>query len=262
MPGLSAVKGLSSVDGARPASPSARGTKLAEIAAAATLAKEFPSLAESAGDIGQPANPQHGHTLGGNLCQARHRCLVYFRDGASTACSRAATSASRLDRREPLPRRLHSRATSASSFTLRRCPRRFLIAAGPSAESLGPTGKRTLPLAKFFNAPRHAGHRARRSLLAPRRGGAVRPGGAAQAARTPVTGPAQASRPSWPLVQAAVRVQARRRSGRPTSRVVARPHRARRRTSPNRRPRRSRKEITEASRRRQANGRGGRRRSR
>src|SRR5258707_10644506 len=51
---LSAVKGLSAVDEAPAAITLGAGAKLAELAAHATLRKEFPSLAEAAGDIGGP----------------------------------------------------------------------------------------------------------------------------------------------------------------------------------------------------------------
>src|SRR5262249_55727159 len=51
---LSAVKGLSAIDEAADGLTLGAAAKLAELAAHATLKKEFPSLTVAAGDIGGP----------------------------------------------------------------------------------------------------------------------------------------------------------------------------------------------------------------
>ena len=115
-----------------------------------TCAGFTPALTSAAGDIAGPQVRNMG-TLGGNLCQ-RNRCW-YFRDehspcllrgGNRCSCpSRARTSIDAIFTQ-------NHRCVIASPSTLAT----GLIALGASAEILGPQNRRrTVELAKFFNAP-------------------------------------------------------------------------------------------------------------
>jgi xanthine dehydrogenase YagS FAD-binding subunit len=124
------------------------GTKLAAIAEHAGLRKEFPALTMPAGDIGGPQIRNMG-TLGGNLCQ-RNRCW-YFRDEHVHCLLKGGEKCFALDGEN----RYHAVFTQGHKCVIVN-PSTLapgLIALEATAEVLGPKGKRTLSLAKFFQAP-------------------------------------------------------------------------------------------------------------
>ncbi len=151
---LSSVKALSGIKEAGDAVTIGAGAKLAEIADHATLRKEFPALAEAAGDIGGPQIRNMG-TLGGNLCQ-RNRCW-YFRDEHVNCLLKGGDKCYALDGEN----RYHAVFTRGHPCVIVN-PSTLapgLIALDATAEVLGPKGKRTVSLAKFFNAPASAADR-------------------------------------------------------------------------------------------------------
>jgi xanthine dehydrogenase YagS FAD-binding subunit len=157
---LSSVKVLSTVEVAPGTVTLGAGAKLAELAAHTTLRKEFPALAEAAGDIGGPQIRNMG-TLGGNLCQ-RNRCW-YFRDEHVNCLLKGGDKCYALDG----DNRYHAVFTRGHQCVIVN-PSTLapgLIALGATAEVLGPKGKRTLELARFFNAPKSAAER--EHVLAP-----------------------------------------------------------------------------------------------
>jgi xanthine dehydrogenase YagS FAD-binding subunit len=176
------------------------GTTLAEIAAASDLKKSCPALTTAAGNIGGPQIRNMG-TLGGNLCQ-RNRCW-YFRDEHVQCLLKGGDKCFALDGEN----RYHAifskghKCVIVSPSTL--APP--LIALGAKAEVLGPKGKRTLELAKFFNAPSSATER--EHVLAPNE----------MVLSVTIDAPRQPHNASyevlhkqsydWPLVQAAVAFQ-------------------------------------------------------
>jgi xanthine dehydrogenase YagS FAD-binding subunit len=125
------------------------GTTLADIAGHAELGKVAPSLTVAAANIGGPQIRNMG-TLGGNLCQ-RNRCW-YFRDEHTVCLLKGGEKCYALDG----DNRYHAVFTQGqpcvivSPSTLAPA----LIALGATAEVLGPKGKRTVELARFFRAPR------------------------------------------------------------------------------------------------------------
>jgi xanthine dehydrogenase YagS FAD-binding subunit len=124
------------------------GTKLAEIAESKQIQEAFPALATAAGMIGGPQIRNMG-TLGGNLCQ-RNRCW-YFRDEHVLCLLKGGKKCYATDGEN----RYHAvftaghRCVIVNPSTL--AP--VLIALGAKAEVLGPKGKRTVELDKFFFAP-------------------------------------------------------------------------------------------------------------
>jgi xanthine dehydrogenase YagS FAD-binding subunit len=145
---LAAVKGLSAVEETPAGLVLGAAVKLADLAAHATLKKEFRSVSEAAGDIGGPQIRNMG-TLGGNLCQ-RNRCW-YFRDEHVNCLLKGGDKCFALDGEN----RYHAVFTKGHQCVIVH-PSTLapaLIALGASAEVLGPKGKRTIPLAQFFNAP-------------------------------------------------------------------------------------------------------------
>jgi xanthine dehydrogenase YagS FAD-binding subunit len=157
---LSSVRGLSSIDETPAALALGAGLKLAEMAAHATLRKECPALTVAAGDIGGPQIRNMG-TLGGNLCQ-RNRCW-YFRDEHVNCLLKGGDKCFALDGEN----RYHAVFTKGHQCVIVH-PSTLapaLIALGATAEVLGPNGKRTVALDKFFNAP--TGPTEREHLLAP-----------------------------------------------------------------------------------------------
>ncbi len=124
------------------------GVTLAEIAANAELARAAPALTTAAAEIGGPQIRNMG-TLGGNLCQ-RNRCW-YFRDEHTKCLLKGGDKCFALDGEN----RYHAvfthghKCVIVSPSTLAPA----LIALGATAEVLGPKGKRTVELAKFFRAP-------------------------------------------------------------------------------------------------------------
>jgi xanthine dehydrogenase YagS FAD-binding subunit len=193
---LAAVKGLSAVAEAPGSVTLGSGAKLAELAAHATLIKEFPSLTVAAGDIGGPQIRNMG-TLGGNLCQ-RNRCW-YFRDEHVNCLLKGGDKCFALDGEN----RYHAVFTRGHQCVIVH-PSTLapaLIALGASVEALGPKGKRTLPLAQFFHAPKSADER--EHVLAPNE--------VLLSVTVPREGKKNASYEvrhkqsyDWPLVQAAV----------------------------------------------------------
>jgi xanthine dehydrogenase YagS FAD-binding subunit len=133
---------------------------LASIAENADVKKLFPSLATAAGDICGPQIRNMG-TLGGNLCQ-RNRCW-YFRDEHVHCLLKGGDKCFALDGEN----RYHAvfaqghKCVIVNPSTLAPA----LIALGATAEVLGPKGKRTIELAKFFQAPKSATER--EHVLAP-----------------------------------------------------------------------------------------------
>jgi xanthine dehydrogenase YagS FAD-binding subunit len=151
---LASVKGLSAIDETGTAVSLGAGAKLAELAANATLRKEFPCLAEAAGDIGGPQIRNMG-TLGGNLCQ-RNRCW-YFRDEHVNCLLKGGDKCYALDGEN----RYHAVFTKGHPCVIVN-PSTLapgLIALGASATVLGPNGKRTVALDKFFTSPNTAAER-------------------------------------------------------------------------------------------------------
>jgi xanthine dehydrogenase YagS FAD-binding subunit len=136
------------------------GVTLADIAGDPALAQAAPALTAAAGHIGGPQIRNMG-TLGGNLCQ-RNRCW-YFRDEAVKCLLKGGDKCFALDGEN----RYHAifpqghPCVIVSPSTL--APP--LIALGAKAEVLGPKGKRTIELAKFFRAP--TGPDEREHFLAP-----------------------------------------------------------------------------------------------
>jgi len=130
------------------------GTKLAAIADDANLKRFFPALTETAGIIGGPQIRNMG-TLGGNLCQ-RNRCW-YFRDEHTNCLLKGGEKCFALDGEN----RYHAIFTQGHKCVIVH-PSTLapaLIALGATAEVLGPKGKRTVELAKFFRAPSSASER-------------------------------------------------------------------------------------------------------
>jgi xanthine dehydrogenase YagS FAD-binding subunit len=172
------------------------GTKLAEIAGHAELRKLFPSLTTPAGDIGGPQIRNMG-TLGGNLAQ-RNRCW-YFRDEQVNCLLKGGEKCFALDGEN----QYHAIFTQGHKCVIVN-PSTLapaLIALGATAEVLGPKGKRTLPLAKFFHAPSSAAEREH----------VLEPNEIVLAVHVPKSGLRSASYEvrhkqsyDWPLVQAAV----------------------------------------------------------
>jgi xanthine dehydrogenase YagS FAD-binding subunit len=136
------------------------GMKLAEIAASKDVRDHFPALATAAGDVGGPQIQNMG-TLGGNLCQ-RNRCW-YFRDEHVPCLLKGGDKCYALDGEN----RYHAVFAKGHPCVIVHpstlAP--VLISLGASAEVLGPKGKRTVGLAKFFQAPSKGGDR--EHILAP-----------------------------------------------------------------------------------------------
>ncbi len=136
------------------------GTRLADIAENKDVRQLLPGLATAAGEIGGPQIRNMG-TLGGNLCQ-RNRCW-YFRDEAVHCLLKGGEKCFALDGEN----RYHAIFTQGHKCVIVNpstlAP--VLIAVGATAEVLGPKGKRTLELAKFFHAPTSAAER--EHVLAP-----------------------------------------------------------------------------------------------
>jgi xanthine dehydrogenase YagS FAD-binding subunit len=130
------------------------GTKLADMADHADLKKQFPALTAAAGQIGGPQIRNMG-TLGGNLCQ-RNRCW-YFRDEHTNCLLKGGSKCFALDGEN----RYHAIFTQGHTCVIVN-PSTLapaLIALGATAEVLGPKGKRSIPLAKFFAAPKFTDER-------------------------------------------------------------------------------------------------------
>jgi xanthine dehydrogenase YagS FAD-binding subunit len=175
------------------------GAKIADIAADAGVRQRFGALAQAAAELGTPQIRNVG-TLGGSLCQ-RNRCW-YFRDEHVSCLLKGGQRCYAVDGEN----RYHAiftqghRCVIVNPSTLAPA----LIALGASAEVLGPGGRRTVELAKFFRAPTNASER--EHTLAPNE--------VVVSVTVPIRGAASASYEvkhkqsyDWPLVQAAVAFQ-------------------------------------------------------
>jgi xanthine dehydrogenase YagS FAD-binding subunit len=130
------------------------GVTLAEIAEHKELQNYFPALTTAAGEIGGPQIRNMG-TLGGNLCQ-RNRCW-YFRDEGVPCLLKGGRKCYATDGEN----QYHAVFTQGHKCVIVNpstlAP--VLIALDGTAEVIGPQGKRTIPLSKFFRAPEDASHR-------------------------------------------------------------------------------------------------------
>jgi xanthine dehydrogenase YagS FAD-binding subunit len=130
------------------------GVKLADLAEHKELNKLFPGLTDAASQIGGPQIRNMG-TLGGNLCQ-RNRCW-YFRDEHVVCLLKGGKKCYATDGEN----RYHAVFTQSHPCVIVNpstlAP--VLIALGASAEVLGPDGKRTVELGKFYRAPKTDGDR-------------------------------------------------------------------------------------------------------
>jgi xanthine dehydrogenase YagS FAD-binding subunit len=175
------------------------GTKLADIAAHAGVRQRCAALAQAASEIGGPQIRNMG-TLGGSLCQ-RNRCW-YFRDEHVRCLLKGGDRCFALDGEN----RYHAvftqghRCVIVNPSTL--AP--VLIALGASAEVVAPGGRRTVEVARMYQAPTNATQR--EHTLAPNE--------VLVSVTVPVRGLASASYEvrhkqsyDWPLVQAAVALQ-------------------------------------------------------
>ncbi len=126
------------------------GVKLAAIAEHAELKKIAPGLTSTAAIIGGP-QIRHMGTLGGNLCQ-RNRCW-YFRDEHVNCLLKGGDKCYALP--ADAENRYHAIFTQGHKCVMVNpstlAP--VLIALGAKADVQGPKGKRTIELAKFFQAP-------------------------------------------------------------------------------------------------------------
>jgi xanthine dehydrogenase YagS FAD-binding subunit len=135
-------------------------TKLMDIAEDLALRKHYPSLSTAAGQIGGPQIRNMG-TLGGNLCQ-RNRCW-YFRDEHVLCLLKGGKKCFATDGEN----RYHAVFTEGHPCVIVN-PSTLapaLIALGATAEVLGGKSKRTVELAKFFQAPKN--DKEREHTLAP-----------------------------------------------------------------------------------------------
>jgi xanthine dehydrogenase YagS FAD-binding subunit len=136
------------------------GVKLAEMAAHPGLRGYCTALAQAADDIAGPQIRNMG-TLGGSLCQ-RNRCW-YFRDEHTNCLLKGGDKCVAIEgenRYHAIFTREH-KCVIVNPSTIGPA----LIALGGTAEVQGPSGKRTIELAKFFKAPSSAGER--EHVLAP-----------------------------------------------------------------------------------------------
>jgi xanthine dehydrogenase YagS FAD-binding subunit len=128
--------------------------KLADVAEHGFIREAMPALATAAGMVGGPQIRNMG-TLGGNLCQ-RNRCW-YFRDEHVRCLLKGGDRCFALDGEN----RYHAVFTKGHPCVIVHpstlAP--VLVALGARAEVLGPKGRRTVPVAEFFQAPKEAGQR-------------------------------------------------------------------------------------------------------
>jgi xanthine dehydrogenase YagS FAD-binding subunit len=184
------------------------GAKLSAIAEHPRLKELFGALTTAAGEIGGPQIRNMG-TLGGNLCQ-RNRCW-YFRDEHTPCLLKGGQRCFALDgenKYHALFAQGH-RCVIVNPSTL--AP--VLIALGASANILGPKGKRSTDLRKFFKAPSSAADREH----------VLEPNEMVLDVTIPVRTLASASYEvrhkqayDWPLVQAAVAFAGGRNGGKAT----------------------------------------------
>jgi xanthine dehydrogenase YagS FAD-binding subunit len=157
---VNGIKELSGITVARSEVTIGAAVKLAEIAAHKELRGYFPALTTAAGDVGGPQIRNMG-TLGGNLCQ-RNRCW-FFRDEPTVCLLKGGKKCFATDG----DNRYHAIFTSGHKCVIVH-PSTLapaLIALGATATVLGPSGRRTIELARFFRAPSGPGER--EHVLAP-----------------------------------------------------------------------------------------------
>lgn len=147
---LTGVAGLGAIDLTGAQVTIGAGVKLAAIAEHAGLKKIAPGLTSTAAIIGGP-QIRHMGTLGGNLCQ-RNRCW-YFRDEHVNCLLKGGDKCYALP--ADAENRYHAIFTQGHKCVMVNpstlAP--VLIALGAKAEVQGSKGKRTIELAKFFQAP-------------------------------------------------------------------------------------------------------------
>ncbi|MCS7168131.1 MAG: xanthine dehydrogenase family protein subunit M [Gemmatales bacterium] len=134
--------------GTKPTVSIGAAVKIADIAEHAELKHLFPALTDAAAQVGGPQIRNMG-TLGGNLCQ-RNRCW-YFRDEHVLCLLKGGRRCFAADGEN----RYHAIFTKGHPCVIVH-PSTLapaLIALGASVEVLGPNGKRTIELSKFFQAP-------------------------------------------------------------------------------------------------------------
>ena len=193
---LNAIAGLQTITVADRSVTIGAGATLAAIASHQQLQRLFPALTSAANDIGGPQIRNMG-TLGGNLCQ-RNRCW-YFRDEHSPCLLRGGQRCSAIEGEN----KYHAIFTQGHPCVIVH-PSTLapaLIALGATAEILGPRGRNTLELAKFFRNPTQQNNR--ETNLAPNE--------MVLSVSIPLPGLANADYEvlhkqayDWPLVQAAV----------------------------------------------------------
>jgi xanthine dehydrogenase YagS FAD-binding subunit len=197
---LSGIKGFAGIETDNQNPPRwikiGAGTKVADIAAHEGLRTRFAGLVQAAGEVGGPQIRNMG-TIGGSLCQ-RNRCW-YFRDEYVNCLLKGGNRCFALDGEN----RYHAVFTQGHRCVIVHpstiAP--VLIALSATAEVVGPGGRRTVELARFYQAPTDATQR--EHTLAPNE--------VLVSVTIPVRGLASASYEvrhkqsyDWPLVHAAV----------------------------------------------------------
>src|SRR5205823_7397126 len=137
------------IDAGRGAITIGGGVKLADIAAHPAIRERCAALATAASIIGGPQIRNMG-TLGGNLCQ-RNRCW-YFRDEHVNCLLKGGRKCFATDGEN----QYHAIFTQGHPCVIVH-PSTLappLIALGATADVQGPNGKRTIELARFFQAPK------------------------------------------------------------------------------------------------------------
>jgi xanthine dehydrogenase YagS FAD-binding subunit len=157
---LSAIKSLAAIKVGDDAIVIGAATKLQDIAEHKELRERFPAVAEAAAVVAGP-QIRNMATLGGNLCQ-RNRCW-YFRDEHVHCLLKGGDKCYALDGEN----QYHAIFTQGHQCVIVNpsTVATGLIALHATAEVLGPKGKRTIMLSKFFNAPKSANER--EHVLAP-----------------------------------------------------------------------------------------------
>jgi xanthine dehydrogenase YagS FAD-binding subunit len=149
---INGIKGIAGVEevnnGGQRSFRIGAGTTLAAVAGHAGLRQAFPALTSAAAEIAGP-QIRNMATLGGSLCQ-RNRCW-YFRDEFVNCRLKSGQVCFAIDGEN----QYHAVFTTgqpcviASPSTLAPA----LIALGATADIAGPSGRRTLEMAKFYRAP-------------------------------------------------------------------------------------------------------------
>lgn len=171
------------------------GVKLAALADYAGL--KDGALGQAAAEIAGPQIRNMG-TLGGSLCQ-RNRCW-YFRDEKTDCLLKGGDKCFALDgenRYHAIFTRGH-KCVIVSPSTLATA----LLALGATAEVLGPKGKRSVEIVKFFKAPQASGER--EHVLAPDELLLTVTFSVGEKAKSGSYEVRQKTSSDWPLVQASV----------------------------------------------------------